>query len=41
MENKALVIPGLTEPAPYLIRGNPIFFELDSGFPAYRRQARE
>jgi hypothetical protein len=49
MENKALVIPGLTEPAlacpvvdtGYLIRGNPIFFELDSGFPAYRRQARE
>ncbi len=21
-----LVIPGLTKPAPYLIRGNPVFF---------------
>jgi hypothetical protein len=25
-----IVIPGLTKPAPYLIRGNPIF---EAGFP--------
>ncbi len=26
------VIPGLTKPAPYLIRGNPSVFELDFRF---------
>jgi hypothetical protein len=41
MGNKALVIPDLTEPAPYLIRGNSVFSELDSSFLAYRREARQ
>jgi hypothetical protein len=25
------VIPGLTKPAPYLIRGNPVFFWIPAG----------
>ena len=28
-----IVIPGLTEPAPYSIRGNPVFPIWISGFP--------
>jgi len=26
-----VVIPGLTKPAPYLIRGNPVFFWIPTG----------
>jgi hypothetical protein len=26
-----VVIPGLTKPAPYLIRGNPVFFWIPAG----------
>ena len=25
------VIPGLTKPAPYLVRGNPVFFWIPAG----------
>jgi hypothetical protein len=32
------VIPGLTEPAPYLIRGNPVFYWIPTGvYPVEER----
>ena len=31
------VIPGLTKPAPYLIRGNPVLFWIPAGvYPVFR-----
>ncbi len=35
VSNVQFVIPGLTEPAPYLIRGNPVSFWIPTGvYPA-------
>jgi hypothetical protein len=34
------VIPGLTEPAPYLIRGNPVFFWIPAGVYPVEKQGR-
>ena len=37
MSRMQFVIPGLTEPAPYLIRGNPVLFWIPAGvYPVLR-----